>query len=130
MERAIKLLGQSEFARKCLSDEELARAAWARAVGPKIAGHSAVAGLIRGRLVVDVDDAVWRSQLTTMRKQVVAQVNKVVGRDIVVEIEFRVAAQRRQPGREFAPVRGINAEGIADPILGRLYRASQKKETA
>ncbi len=134
MERAIKLLGQSKLAEQCLSGEKLAIAAWERAVGEKVARHAIPVNLVRGRLVIDVEDLVWRQQLFPMTSQIVSRLAKVTGReDLVTGLEFRVGARRRMPGRETVPVRGVaprEEDRIADPILSRLYRASQKKESA
>lgn len=134
MERAIKLLGESNLAGKCISEERLAIAAWGRAVGKKIAAYTRPVALVRNHLVVDVDDDIWRQQLYPMRHQIVDRLARVLGRPIVATLEFKVGTKRRGPGRETIPVRqaGENDEaaGIADPILSLLYRASRKRESA
>jgi predicted nucleic acid-binding Zn ribbon protein len=135
MERAIKLLGESTLAGQCISDERLAFAAWERAAGRKIASCTRPESLVRGHLVVETDDEVWRRQLAPLRSQIRANLSKVLGRDIVTSIEFRLGARRRSPGRETCPVRsgqdnGDEANAIADPILSRLYKASRRRETA
>jgi hypothetical protein len=101
------------------------------AVGPTVAAHSTVVALLHGRLVVEVDDSVWQSQLTTLGAQVLERLHKLLGREVANVIEFTLAARRISPGRAQTPVRGsASDDGIADPILGRLYRASRKKESA
>lgn len=134
MERAIKLLGQSKLAGQCISEEQLAIAGWERAVGKKIAAYTRPVSLVRDRLVVEVDDDIWRQQLYPMRHQIVDRLAKVLGRPIVASIEFKVGARRRAPGREIYPVGRLEerdeATRIADPILSRLYKASRRKETA
>ncbi|MBM3738666.1 MAG: DUF721 domain-containing protein [Acidobacteria bacterium] len=133
MERAIKLLVESPLAETCLSDEVLARAAWAKAVGKKIADHSMPMHMVRDRLVVDVDDEIWKKQLTPMSGQIVDRLNQVIGRAAVRDIQFRTGAKRRGPGSAAFPVRPaaqVHPDGIKDPILGRLYRARLKKGTA
>lgn len=134
MERAIKLLGQSKLAGQCISEEQLAIAAWERAVGKKIAAYTRPVSLVRDRLVVDVDDDIWRQQLYPMRGQIVDRLVKVLGRPIVGSLEFKVGSKRRAPGREIYPVRRLeesdDSAKIADPILSLLYKASRRKETA
>ncbi len=133
MERAIKLLGQSKLAGQCISEEQLAIAAWERAVGKKIAAYTRPVSLVRDRLVVEVDDDIWRQQLYRMRGQIVDRLAKVLGRPVVESVELRVGTKRRAPGRETHPVGRLEEGGgakIADPILSKLYEASRRKETA
>ena len=54
-------------------------------------------GLVRNRLVVEVEDAVWQRQLWTLRGQILQRMEQVLGRKIVEEIEFRIAVPRMKP---------------------------------
>ena len=63
MERAGRVLGKLKLAKQSVSDEELARSAWPAAVGKKIALRTQAVTLVRTRLVVEVEDAVWQRQL-------------------------------------------------------------------
>jgi predicted nucleic acid-binding Zn ribbon protein len=127
MERAGKLLGQSKLAARCLTGEQLALASWPAAVGRKIAGRTKAVRLVRERLVVEVDDVIWRKQLYSLRAQILARFDKVVGPGLVCELEFKVVPPRRQPAVETRLVRD-EADAIEDPVLSRIYRASRKKE--
>ena len=83
MERAGQVLGKLKLAKQGVSDEELARSAWPAAVGKKIALRTQAFGLVRTRLVVEVEDAVWQRQLWTLQGQILQGMEKVLGRKIV-----------------------------------------------
>jgi hypothetical protein len=125
MERAGRFVGKL----KVTTDEQLAQAAWPLAVGKKIASHTGTISLIRNRLVIEVEDAVWQRQLFTLRGQILARLEQVLGRFIVEELEFRVAIPRRAPQRE-ERLSLDDADGIRDPVLRNLYKAARKRATA
>jgi len=114
---------------KVTTDEQLAQAAWPQAVGKKIACHTAAVSLIRNRLVVEVEDAVWQRQLFTLRGQILARIEQVMGRFMVEELEFRIAIPRRAPQRE-ERLSGDDADAIRDPVLRNLYKAARRRATA
>jgi hypothetical protein len=62
MERASKFIGSLKLSAK-LPPEELAIAAWPVAVGKRIAFHSTARCLVRDKLVVEVDDGVWKTDV-------------------------------------------------------------------
>ena len=68
MERAGKLLAKS--ARAAMSRDDLALAAWPAAAGRKIANRTRVIGLVRDRLVIEVDDVLWQRNLHGLRSQI------------------------------------------------------------
>lgn len=121
MERAGRVLAKLKLAAHGVTDEQLACAAWAPAVGKIIASRTSAVALVRDRLVIEVEDAVWRTQLWTMRDQILARIEKVLGRKLAVEIEFRIAVPRRQPGRAYT---------IDAPELPVAPKAKTKKATA
>jgi hypothetical protein len=53
---------------------------------------------------------------------------KVLGEELVIDLDFRPMPPRRLPQRAETPRR--MTEGIKDPVLEMLYRQSQKKELA
>jgi len=127
MERAGRVLGKM----KQLSDEDLIVAAWPNAVGKKIASHTRAVNLVRSRLVVDVEDAVWQRQLFTLRGQILAKLEQVAGRPIAGEIEFRIAIPRREPQREELSARlPDEADAIPDFALRSIYKAARRRATA
>ena len=129
MERASKLLRGMTL----LSGEELACAAWAEAVGKKIAGHTRAARMVRNRLIVEVEDKTWQRQLFALSRHILHNLEKNLGSGLVEDLEFRVVPRRREPQRAVEPVPGVagdEAESIADPVLRSIYRASRQKARA
>jgi len=108
--------------------EDLARAAWPQAVGKRIASHARAVGFREGCLVVEVEDPVWLQHLRTLAGQLLGCMRRVAGSDVVSRIEFRAGVPRREPQRS-SKVRAApdEADGIRDPILRRLYKASRTR---
>ena len=133
MERASNSLAKLKLSDK-MSGEELARAAWPSAVGKRIAVRTSIFGLVRDRLVVEVEDAVWQKQLFHLRYQILNNFAEIIGGDIVRDIEFRIGTPRRppQPASRIDNSRssGDEADGIKDPVLRILYKESRKKASA
>jgi predicted nucleic acid-binding Zn ribbon protein len=133
MERASRLMGQLNFPGDSVSAEQLVCAAWSAAVGARIARHARAERLVRTKLIVGVDDAVWQRQLFGMSRMILSKLSEnLADRLVVDELEFRVAAQRRGPQRaERSTTRPLDeADGIEDADLRRLYITSRKKELA
>jgi len=132
MERAAKSLAKLKLD-DAISQEELARAAWPMVVGDRIARHAAAKSVVRGRLIVEVDDAVWQKQLFHLRFQILAKLREAVNDGAVNDIEFRIATPRRppQPAHALNPAKPLDeADGIADPVLRILYKQARKKASA
>jgi len=133
MERASKLLGKLKFPGDSISSDELVCAAWSAVVGKRIARHARAERVVRTKLIVGVDDIVWRKQLFTMSRIILAKIAESVGHGLVEELEFRVVPERRGPqraGRSSAEIPEDEADGIEDPGLRRLYIMSRKRELA
>lgn len=131
MERAGKSLGKLS---EDISPLELARSAWPAAVGKRIAQHAVVINLVRDRLVVEVDDAVWQKQLFHLRFQILPKVREMLGEGVVADLEFRVAGPRRPP-QAAAQLRETllandESDQIEDPVLRRVYRQAKRKASA
>ena len=89
--------------------------------------------MVRTRLVVEVEDAIWQRQLFALTPQILAKLEQSLGRGVVEEVEFRIVPRRREPrarrrGRTRAGAR--RSRDIADPVLRSIYRASRKKALA
>jgi predicted nucleic acid-binding Zn ribbon protein len=124
MERAARVIGKLRVA----DDESLARAAWPIAVGKRIADRSTVVNLVGSRLVLQVEDSVWQSQLYAMRGQILARIEQTVGRRLVESLEFKVAVPRPKPQRtDTFALATDEADRIASPALRRIYKASRRK---
>jgi len=132
MERAGKSLARMKLS-DAVSRDELACAAWPAAVGQRIAGHAAAKSLVRGSLIVEVDDAVWQKQLFHLRGQILAKLHQILGGGIITDVEFRIATPRRPPqaARSLdSAARQDEADRIQDPVLRIVYRQSRKKASA
>jgi hypothetical protein len=141
MEIASKLIRGFKVGGETVSDEQLACAAWPRSVGKKVAAHTRAARMVRTRLVVEVEDHIWQRQLFTLSGQILRGLEKNLGRGVVEDVEFRIVPRRIDPQRAMTAAPGIfsndaadgapdDAEGIADPVLRSIYRASRKRALA
>jgi hypothetical protein len=73
--------------------ESAAITAWKRVAGEGLAHHATPISLRDQTLVVAVADDVWKKQLERMSKELVARINKLLRREVVTAIEFRVNAR-------------------------------------
>jgi predicted nucleic acid-binding Zn ribbon protein len=122
MERAGRLIGKLKLK---VDDPELrACAAWTVAAGKKIAEHTRATALVRGKLVVEVEDQIWQRQLTTLSRVLVSNLEKALGEAMVTDIDFRPMPRRREPHRA---ERATGRESIHDPVLEMLYQQSRKR---
>jgi predicted nucleic acid-binding Zn ribbon protein len=140
MERASKLIRRLRLPGETITAEELARSAWADAVGKKIAEHTRPARMVRTRLIVEVEDRIWQRQLFGLSRQILANLAERLGLGVVEDLEFRImprqanltALARKEPERAAHAARGEadEAELIADPVLRNLYKASRQRAGA
>jgi hypothetical protein len=132
MEPASKLIRQLRLSGDVLSAGELACAAWPQAVGKRIARVCA-ARMVRTRLIVEVEDFIWQRQLFALTPYILRNLEKSVGGGLVEDLEFRIVPRRREPQRAAQAVPALapdEADGIADPVLRGIYKASRKKAQA
>ena len=126
MERAGRLFANMDFPAQLEEAETRARAAWPIAVGKKIARHTRATALVRDTLVVEVGDAVWQRQLSSLRHFLLSNLARELGPGVVKEVDFRPMPKRRPPQAALSARRGAApVEGIAEPVMGLLYRRSQ-----
>jgi hypothetical protein len=139
MERASKLIRGLRLSGDVISPEELAIAAWPGAVGKKLASHTRAARMVRSRLVVEVEDATWQRQLFALSPYILGNLEKRLGQGFVEDVEFRVVPRRREPQRAQQAISTVDAtgalfaddaDGIADPVMRGIYKASRKKAQA
>lgn len=114
------------------SPERIACGAWKRAVGKRLAVRTKAVKLVRDRLVVEVEDEIWRESLWKLRFQILRNIEKEIGTEIVSDLHFVVAPPRREAQRETGPppaavVAPDEADEIADPGLRRVYRNSRRR---
>jgi predicted nucleic acid-binding Zn ribbon protein len=131
MERAGKALAKLKLF-DAISADQLAFAAWPAAVGERIAAHAGPKALVRGSLVVEVEDAVWQKQLFHLRFDILAKLSEVLGSGIITDLEFRIATvtprrppQSAQSHSKIAPA--DDADSIQDPVMRILYKQSRSR---
>ena len=133
MERLSKLIRGLRLPGEVITESDLACAAWAQAVGKRIAAHTRAAKLVRRRLVVEVEDRIWQQQLFVLSYQIVRNLERHLGPGVIEDLEFRVVPRRREPQRAVvstAAVTADEADAIADPVLRGIYKASRTKALA
>jgi len=126
MQRAARLLSRTKLQSAKLAPEEFAEAVWPAAVGQRLARRTGPVRLYGRKLVVDVEDATWQSQLTTMTAQILTKVQMMAGPGMIESVEFRIGTPRRGPqvSLQFDSL-DDRADGIADPIFRQIYLASR-----
>jgi predicted nucleic acid-binding Zn ribbon protein len=125
MQRAARLLSKTKLQSARLSPEEFAEAVWPAAVGKRLALRTGPVKLYGRKMVVDVADAQWQKQLTTMSGQILTKVQMMAGPGVVDSVEFRIGIPRRGPHVATPFDIDDRADGIADPIFRQLYLASR-----
>lgn len=139
MDQAGRIIAGMKGAAAVTSPERIACGAWKRAVGKRLAVRTKPVKLVRDRLVVEVEDDIWRESLWKLRFQILRNIEKEIGPEIVSDIQFVVAPPRREPQRETtvpttAPQPAVanpdEADAIVDPGLRRVYRNSRRRLSA
>ncbi|MBA3973054.1 MAG: hypothetical protein C0504_02410 [Candidatus Solibacter sp.] len=102
MERAGRLIAQLK-SKSALTPGEIALAAWPPAVGKRLAEKAKAVSFGSGSITVEVEDEIWRRNLAPLRGQILANLRKLTGLDLVERIEFRLAVPRRPPVSERLP---------------------------
>src|SRR5579863_8478193 len=130
MDQASRFIAQWTGVSDVISPERIACGAWKKAVGKKIALRTRALKLVRTTLVVEVEDEIWRKNLWSLRYQILRNLEKALGPELVTAVELRVMPPRLGPQREVETSRPFDeAESIADPGLRRIYKAARRRET-
>jgi predicted nucleic acid-binding Zn ribbon protein len=133
MDQASRIIAQWTGVSDVISHERIACGAWKKAVGKKVALRTRALKLVRDTLVVEVEDEIWRKHLWSLRYQILRNLEKALGPEIVTAVELRVMPPRFGPQREERAAIAMpldDAESIADPGLRRIYKAARRRETA
>ena len=126
-------------------NEIAAKIAWRRVSGEGLRDHAVPTRLQEKTLTVAVADAVWQKQLQPMSAELIFRINKLLQRNVVERIEFRIdpraisnlTVKRRAAPRVSEPLPSTvisSAAGIGDPDLReRFMRAAgnciERRET-
>src|SRR5258708_26040122 len=70
--------------------EIAAKIAWTRAAGDGLRRHAIPFRLFRKSLVVSVADVIWQKQMQSMSVELISRINKLLGREVLEDIEFRI----------------------------------------
>lgn len=129
MEKALQTI--AKLKKNLVSNEELVRAAWKPAVGPRIEAHARIRALFGKRLVVEVDDRVWQAQLETLSPAILKKLEALLGEKVADHLDFRVGLPRKAPEPVEAPFaltpQDAEAARIRDPYLRRIYLQSKRR---
>lgn len=101
------------------------KAVWPNASGKIIASHTRAGALVRGKLIVEVEDNVWQRQLYTLKHFLIRNLETQLGEKLVEEIDFRPMPPRREPQRAMH-ARAAGPEQIQDPVLDWLYQRARR----
>jgi predicted nucleic acid-binding Zn ribbon protein len=70
--------------------------AWPGVVGDMVADHTSPTAFARGRLTVETDSPAMGHQLRLQRQMILDGLNQKLGDSVVVDIRFRLAAEKWQ----------------------------------
>lgn len=128
MQRASRILGRIQ--NSGVQAEDIACAAWARAVGKRLAAHTRAARLVRTKLVVEVEDTVWRGNLMSLTPHILRNLAEALGAGVIEELEFRVIPLRREPARALSSTAAStdDADQISDPVMRTIYKAARDRD--
>ena len=70
--------------------ESAAKIAWTGAAGDGLRLNAVPIHLYQNTLVVAVADGIWQKQLRAMSRELLPRVNRLLGRDLIKSIEFRI----------------------------------------
>jgi hypothetical protein len=135
MDQASRIIARWTGVSGLIGEERIACAAWKRAVGKKIALRTRALKLVRNTLVIEVEDELWRRNLWSLRYQILRNLEKAIGPEIVTDVELRIMPPRMGPQRALEEERLVlkpldDAESIEDPGLRRIYKAARRREIA
>ncbi len=69
-------------------EENLAFAYWDSVVGKEIATHTEPQKIVKGTVIVKVDNDVWRNELSFFKHEIIQKLNQKIGKKIIQEIKF------------------------------------------
>jgi Dna[CI] antecedent, DciA len=120
MQRAARLISTLKLSPGLDDIDRRVRSAWKLAAGKKVSAHTQAVALVRGALIVEVEDPVWQRQLNTLSGFILSNLTKALGEGVVTSLDFRPAPPRR-------PVRAAShASGIEDPVMAMIYARSER----
>jgi hypothetical protein len=104
--------------------EIAAKLAWSRAAGDGLRRHAIPFRLFRKTLVVSVADVIWQRQMNSMSAELIARINRLLGREVVDTIEFRIDPEKVEQVRAELPPPGQVRHQDPQPIPEELISAA------
>ena len=105
--------------------EIAAKLAWTRAAGDGLRRHAIPFRLFRQTLVVSVADPIWQRQMQSMSGELISRINRLLEREIVANIEFRIDPATVERVRASSPAKGPR-ERARGPIPDELITAASE----
>lgn len=124
MIRIGRLVSSLRGKKSAVSTDELARAAWESAIGKRLYARVGEFRMYGTKAVVEVEDNVWKSQMTSLAPQILQKMQAMIGPHLVQQLTFEVGVVRPAPVTD-VPLPGDEADGIRDPNFRQIYRASR-----
>ena len=106
--------------------EIAAKIAWTRAAGDGLRRHAIPFRLFRKTLVVSVADLIWQKQMQSMSTELVSRINKLLGRTVVEDIEFRIDPATVELVRANSQTRRKSQDKPRGPIPDDLISAASE----
>ena len=106
--------------------EIAAKLAWTRAAGDGLRRHAIPFRLFRKTLVVSVADVIWQRQMQSMGAELIARINRLLGREVVEVIEFRIDPVTVERVRADSQPRDRSQDEPREPAPDELIAAAAK----
>src|SRR2546428_6054421 len=107
--------------------EIAAKLAWTRAAGEGLRRHAIPFRLFRKTLVVSVADAIWQRQMHSMSAELISRINRLLDREIVETIEFRIDPTTVEQVRANSQPRPRSQDEARGPIPDELISAASAR---
>jgi hypothetical protein len=104
--------------------EIAAKLAWSRAAGEGLRRHAIPFRLFQKTLVVSVADTIWQKQMQSMSAELVSRINRLLGREVVEVIEFRIDPTTVEQVRANSETRPQPRDESRGPIPEELISAA------
>ena len=104
--------------------EIAAKIAWTRAAGAGLRPNAVPFRLCHKTLIVSVADAIWQKQMQTMGAELLSRINRLLGRDVVDFIEFRIDPATIDSARAMNLPSKFSSPSEARPIPAELVSAA------
>jgi hypothetical protein len=99
---------------------------WTRAAGDGLRRHAIPFRLFRKTLVVSVADIIWQKQMQSMSTELISRINKLLGREVVEDIEFRIDPATVEQVRANSQPRQDPRDKARGPIPEELIAAASE----